>query len=169
MATITRKGVPIETVGFLPGLNADAPPFSLTGNDLEDYTLQDFSGKIIVLNIFPSIDTPTCALSVRTFNQQAAQFKNSVVLCVSGDLPFAHKRFCETEGVTNVISLSTFRSEQFGREYGVTIKTGSRRGLLSRAIVLIDGNGIVRYTEQVPEIINEPDYQAVLKTIAAIS
>jgi len=169
MATITRKGVPIETVGFIPGLNSDAPPFSLTGTDLEDYTLQDFSGKIIVLNIFPSIDTPTCALSVRTFNQQAAQFANSVVLCVSADLPFAHKRFCEAEGVTNVISLSTFRSEQFGREYGVTMKTGSRRGLLSRAIVVIDRHGKVRHTEQVLEIIDEPDYQAVLKTIAAIS
>jgi thiol peroxidase len=169
MATITRKGAPIETVGFLPALNSAAPPFSLTGNDLEECELKDFSGKIVVLNIFPSIDTPTCAQSVRTFNQQAAQFDNSVVLCISADLPFAHKRFCEVEGLKNVISLSTFRSEQFGLEYGVTIKTGPRRGLLSRAIVVIDGNGKVRHTEQVAEIIDEPDYQAVLKTIAAIS
>lgn len=165
MTTITRKGVDIEISGNLPEIGAAAPPFSLTATDLSDCSLSDFRGKKVILNIFPSIDTPTCATSVRTFNQRAAAIDNAVVLCISPDLPFAHKRFCEVEGISNVIPLSTFRAPEFGQAYGVTMTTTVRRGLLARAVVVIDEQGAVVHTELVPEITQEPDYDAALAAL----
>lgn len=165
MATITRKGVEIETSGNLPETGRIAPGFTLVDSDLSDISLSDFSGKTVVLNIFPSIDTPTCAQSVRSFNEKAAHMSNTVILCISPDLPFAHKRFCEVEGIEQVISLSTFRAPDFGDSYGVTMTTTQRRGLLARAIVVVDTNGIIVHTELVPELTQEPDYQKVLDAI----
>ena len=168
MAHITLQGNPQETIGELPAIGAKAPSFSLTKTDLSDCTLQDFSGKKIVLNIFPSIDTSVCAASVRRFNKEAGEAKNSVVLCISADLPFAHNRFCEAEGLKNVIPLSVFRSADFGKNYGVTISTGPLKGLLSRAVVIIDKSGKVAYSEQVPEITQEPDYEKALRALAQL-
>ena len=163
MATITRKGAEIELVGELPERNSAAPDFSLVKTDLSECSLKDFSGKRVILNIFPSIDTPTCAKSVRRFNEEAARQENTVVLCISPDLPFAHTRFCETEGIKNVINLSTFRSPAFGKDYGVTMTSTGLKGLLARAIVVIDPSGKVTHTELVPELSQEPDYGAALK------
>lgn len=165
MATITMKGNPVETVGNLPAVGSNAPAFSLTAADLSDKTLADFAGKRVLLNIFPSIDTPTCATSVRTFNERASQLKDVVVLCVAADLPFAMARFCGAEGLSNVITGSCFRSS-FGTDYGVEFKAGPLRKLLSRAVVVIDAAGKVIYTEQVPEVTSEPDYEAALKALA---
>ena len=165
MANITLKGNPFETVGTLPAKGTEAPFFCLVKTDLSEAGPADFAGKRLVLNIFPSLDTPVCASSVRRFNQDASSLDNTVVLCISADLPFAHKRFCETEGLKNVVSLSVFRSPEFGHEYGVTIANGPLKGLLSRAIVIIDADGIVRYTQQVTEIVEEPDYSAALKVL----
>lgn len=165
MATITLKGNSIETCGTLPAKGTQAPDFTLVKTDLSEVTLVNYKGKKIVLNIFPSIDTPVCAASVRCFNKTAGELADTVVLCVSADLPFAHTRFCETDGLKNVESLSVFRSPAFGKEYGVTITTGPIAGLLSRAIVIIDTNGTVVYTEQVPEIGQEPDYDAALAAL----
>jgi thiol peroxidase len=166
MAHITFKGNPVETIGTLPAQGSEAPFFCLVKTDLSEAGPADFASKRVVLNIFPSLDTPVCAASVRRFNQEAAQFVNTVVLCVSADLPFAHSRFCEVEGLKNVISLSVFRSPEFGRDYGVTIASGALKGLLSRAIVIIDADDKVIYSEQVPEITQEPDYEAALKALA---
>jgi thiol peroxidase len=166
MATITFKGNPVETVGILPKTGAGAPTFTLTKTDLSDVSLKDFSGKKLVLNIFPSIDTPVCAASTRRFNEEAGKLDNTVVLCISADLPFAHNRFCEAEGLKDVIPLSVFRSHGFGKDYGVTITSGPLSGLLSRAIVIINTEGKVIYTEQVPEIAEEPDYDAALQALA---
>ncbi|MCL7486917.1 MAG: thiol peroxidase [Desulfobulbaceae bacterium] len=165
MAQITLQGNPIETVGSLPGMNTRAPEFTLTRTDLSDCRLSDFSGQTVVLNIFPSIDTSVCAASVRRFNAEASNYDNTVVLCVSADLPFAHQRFCEGEGLDRVIPLSVFRSPDFGKNYGVTIASGPIAGLLSRAIVIIDKEGRIVYTEQVPEIAQEPDYEAALQVL----
>jgi thioredoxin-dependent peroxiredoxin len=162
MAQITLKGNPISTIGNLPAVNMSAPAFSLTKTDLSECSLKDFKGKTIVLNIFPSIDTPVCAASVRRFNEAVSSLDNTVVLCISADLPFAHKRFCEGDGLKNVIPLSTFRSQTFGTDYGVTITNGPLTGLLARAIVIVNTNGTVIYTELVPEIAQEPDYSKVL-------
>ena len=137
MGKITRKGVEIETIGNLPDVGTTAPGFELVKTDLTDCSLGDFKGKRVILNIFPSIDTPTCATSVRQFNQKAAAIKDTVVLCISPDLPFAHKRFCEVENITNVIALSSFRYPKFGDDYGITLTTTVRKGLLARAIVVI--------------------------------
>lgn len=167
MATITRKGEKIETIGVLPAVGAKAPDFSLVKTDLHEYCLEDSRGKRAILNIFPSIDTPTCAASVRRFNAEAADMDNTVVLCISPDLPFAHSRFCEVEGISNVIPLSTFRSPGFGEAYGVTLITTERRGLLARAIVVVDGEGMVTHTELVPELTEEPDYKAALEALCA--
>ena len=166
MAHLTFKGNPVESIGALPLKGSEAPFFCLVKTDLSEAGPADFAGKRLVLNIFPSLDTSVCASSVRHFNQDAARLDNTVVLCISADLPFAQSRFCETEGLKNVISLSVFRSPEFGRDYGVTITTGPLKGLLSRAIVIIDADGIVRYTQQVTEIVEEPDYSAVLKVLA---
>ena len=165
MTTITRQGIEIEISGNLPPIGADAPSFTLASTDLADVNLSDFAGKKVILNIFPSIDTPTCAKSVRAFNEQAASMDNTVVLCISPDLPYAHKRFCEVEKIDNVVALSTFRAPEFGRDYGVTMTTTQRRGLLARAVVVIDEEGKIVHTELVPELTQEPDYQAVLRSI----
>lgn len=162
MALITLKGTPFATIGAPPKANLSAPDFSLTKTDLSACSLKDFKGKKIVLNIFPSIDTAVCAASARRFNEAAGDLKDTVVLCISADLPFAHKRFCEVEGLTNVIPLSTFRSPGFGTDYGMTITNGPLAGLLARAVVIVV-NDKVTYTELVPEIAQEPDYAAALK------
>ncbi len=166
MTTVTFQGNPVST-GTLPAVGDKAPDFTLTATDLSDKTPADFAGKTIVVNIFPSIDTPVCAASVRRFNQEASGLDNTVVLCVSADLPFAHQRFCEGEGLDDVIPLSVFRSPEFGKDYGVLITDGPLNGLLSRAIVIIDPDGTVRYTQHVAEISEEPEYQAVLDALAA--
>lgn len=166
MTEIKLKGNPIQTIGILPKTNTPAPQFTLTKTDLSDVTLDAYKGKTILLNIFPSLDTAVCAQSVRKFHEHAGKMDGVVVLCVSADLPFAHKRFCEAEGLDHVIPLSTFRQQEFGKQYGVTITTGPLTGLLSRAVVLIGKDGRVVYTEQVPEITQEPDYQKVLSLIA---
>lgn len=164
MTTITLQGNPIETCGELPTVGSVAPAFTLTKTDLSDVTLQDFAGKTVILNIYPSVDTGVCATSTRKFNELANGKDNLVVLCVSADLPFAHSRFCGAEGLDNVVSLSDFRNKDFGNAYGVTITTGVLAGLLSRAIVVIkDGN--VVHTEQVPEIAQEPNYEAALAAV----
>ncbi len=165
MPTITRLDVKIEIIGDLPEIGTNAPGFTLIGTDLSDCSLNDFFGKKVILNIFPSIDTPTCAQSVRAFNEQAANIENSVVLCISPDLPFAHQRFCEVENIDNVIPLSTFRAPEFGKAYGVTMTSTQRRGLLARAIVVIDEKGKVIYNELVPELTQEPDYRSALDSI----
>ncbi len=166
MAQITLQGNPITTKGELPAVNSQAPPFTLTKTDLSECSLNDFSGQTVVLNIFPSIDTSVCAASVRRFNAEASSSDNRVVLCVSADLPFAHQRFCEGEGLDRVIPLSVFRSPEFGNNYGVAITSGPLAGLLSRAIVIVDPAGKVVYTEQVPEIAQEPDYDAAIAALA---
>jgi len=166
MSAITFQGNPVPT-GTLPAVGSKAPSFSLAATDLSDKGLGDFSGKTVVLNIFPSIDTPVCAATVRRFNQEAVALADTVVLCVSADLPFAHQRFCEAEGLDDVIPLSDFRSPDFGKNYGVAITDGPLAGLLSRAIVIIDADGTVSYTQHVPEITEEPDYQAALAAVNA--
>ncbi len=165
MATITFKNDPVETSGNLPEVNSKAPDFSLAKTDLSDVSQKDFPGKKLVLNIFPSIDTPVCAASTRRFNEEAGKMDSTVVLCISADLPFAHNRFCEAEGLKNVVPLSVFRSASFGIDYGLTITSSPLAGLLSRAVVIIDANGKVVYTEQVPEIAQEPDYNAALDAL----
>lgn len=165
MAKITLKGNPIKTIGKLPKIGKKAPKFKLVKTDLSTSKLKDYKGKKILLNITPSIDTGICANSMRKFNEEAAGLENTVVLHVSKDLPFAHSRFCAAEGIENVIPLSDFVNGKFGRRYGVTIKNGPMRGLLSRAVVVIDENRLVTYTEQVPEIAQEPNYEAALEAL----
>ncbi|GAK49264.1 thiol peroxidase [Candidatus Moduliflexus flocculans] len=165
MAEITLKGNKIHTYGTLPEVGSKAPDFVLTKTDLADVSLKDFAGKKIVLNIFPSIDTGVCAASVRKFNEEVQKLENTVVLCASIDLPFAHSRFCGAEGLESVISVSELRKRQFGEDYGVRIVDGPLAGLFSRAVVVIDEKGVVTYTEQVPEIAQEPNYEAALKAL----
>jgi len=163
MATITFKGNPVETIGSLPAIGTKAPDFTLTKTDLSDVSMNDYAGKRLILNIFPSIDTPVCAASARRFNDEAGGLENTIVLCISADLPFAHNRFCELEGLNDVIPLSVFRSPDFGKNYGVTITAGPLSGLMSRAIVITDQSGTVIYSQQVSEISEEPDYSAALE------
>lgn len=163
MAQITLRGNPINTAGELPAVGAAAPSFSLTGNDLGAVTNDQFNGKAVVLNIFPSVDTPVCATSVRTFNERAAA-DGATVLCVSKDLPFAQSRFCGTEGIENATTASAFR-DSFGEDYGITIVDGPMAGLLGRAVVVIGADGNVAYTELVPEIAQEPNYDAALAAL----
>jgi thiol peroxidase len=165
MATITLGGNPINTSGELPKLGGKLADFKLVKNDLSIVTLSDFAGTNIVLNIFPSIDTGTCATSVRTFNANASQLENTKVLCISRDLPFAQKRFCGAEGIENVISLSDFKDGSFGKANGLEIIDGVLSGLHSRCIIVVDADGTVIYTEQVPEIANEPDYKGALSVL----
>ncbi|MDO8526103.1 MAG: thiol peroxidase [Deltaproteobacteria bacterium] len=165
MAQITLKGTTIHTIGNLPETGSKAPDFKLTKSDLSDITLKDFTGKKVVLNIFPSVDTPVCAISVRKFNERAAGLNNTVVLCVSKDLPFAFKRFCGAEGIEKVTAASDFRDTSFGKNYGVTITDGPLTGFFSRAVVVLDETGKVIYTEQVPEIGQEPNYDNALKAL----
>ena len=164
MATVTLQGNPIETIGELPAPGSQAPAFTLVQGDLSELTSESLVGKRVILNIFPSIDTPTCATSVRTFNQKAAALDNTVVVCVAADLPFALTRFCGAEGIENVKVGSTFRST-FGNDFGVTFKTGPLVGLLSRAVVVLDENGRVLHSEQVGGIADEPDYAAALAVL----
>lgn len=166
MAQITLQGNPINTISALPAINSKAPAFQLTKTDLSDASLNDFSGKRLVLNIFPSIDTGVCATAVRRFNAEAEKLENTAVLCISADLPFAQARFCGAEGLDQVINLSAMRDRKFGEDYGVTIIDGPLAGLFSRAVVILDENGTVIYTEQVPEITQEPDYEAALKSLS---
>jgi thiol peroxidase len=165
MATVTLNGDPMQTAGDLPAIGAAAPAFKLVKTDLSEVSLSDLAGRRVILNIFPSIDTEVCAASVRRFNEEASGMDNTVILCVSADLPFAHGRFCGAEGLEDVVPVSVFRSSGFGQDYGVTITTGVLTGLLSRAVVVIDENGNVAYTEQVPEIAQEPDYAAALAAL----
>ena len=165
MATITLRGNPIQTNGELPRLGTELSGFKLVGQDLKDVTLRDYTGKKKVLNIFPSIDTQTCAMSVRQFNQRAAGLKDTVVLAISADLPFAQKRFCGAEGITNVVTLSTMRDHHFARDLGVLMESGPLAGLTARAVVVLDENNKVKHTELVPELANEPNYEAALKAL----
>lgn len=164
MATVTLKGNPFNTNGNLPSKGSKAPAFKLTKTDLSDVSSSDLAGKRVVLNIFPSIDTPTCATSVRTFNAQASELENTVVVCASQDLPFALGRFCGAEGLTNVIPASAFRSN-FASDFGVKMIDGPLTGLCARAVVVLDTNGNVLHTELVSEVAHEPNYDAALKSL----
>ena len=163
--TITLRGNPIRVDGDLPVAGAKAPDFKLTSGTLADVSLKDFAGKRKVMNIYPSIDTPTCATSTRKFNEAAGNLPNTVVLCVSGDLPFAAKRFCELEGLKNVAHLSTFRHPEFLKEWGVGFAEGPMVGLTVRAVVVLDESDKVIHAEMVPEIAQEPNYDAALKSL----
>ncbi|MFT5908227.1 MAG: thiol peroxidase [Planctomycetota bacterium] len=165
MAHITLGGNPITTNGDLPAVESKAKNFTLTATDLSTKQLSDFSGKRKILNIFPSIDTGVCATSARIFNQEASALENTVVLCISRDVPFAHNRFCAAEGLENVVMLSDFKTGEFGKSYGLEIQEGGFAGLHSRAIVVLDENDKVLYTEQVPEIGQEPDYLSAIKAL----
>ncbi len=165
MASITLGGNPIHTNGNLPQKGSKAADFSLIKTDLSTVTLADFSGKKLVLNIFPSIDTGTCAQSVRTFNESASKLENTTVLCISRDLPFAQKRFCGAEGLENVVNLSDFKSGEFGKNYGLEMIDGPLAGLHSRVVIVLDVNGTVLHAEQVGEIADEPNYEAALAVL----
>lgn len=165
MASITLGGNPIHTNGELPSVGSKAPQFQLVQNDLSVASLENFAGNKLVLNIFPSIDTGTCATSVRTFNAKASALENTKVLCISRDLPFAQKRFCGAEGLENVINLSDFKTGSFGKDYGLEITDGPLAGLHSRVVIIIDENGTIKYTEQVAEIADEPNYEAALAVL----
>lgn len=165
MASITLGGNPIHTSGTLPQIGSKAVDFSLLKTDLSSATLADFSGKKLVLNIFPSVDTGTCAQSVRTFNESAGKLDNTTVLCISRDLPFAQKRFCGAEGLENVVNLSDFKSGEFGKNYGLEMIDGPLAGLHSRVVIVLDENGTILHAEQVSEIADEPDYEAALAVL----
>ena len=165
MASITLHGNKTNTIGNLPEINSAAPDFTLVNTDLAAKSLKDFAGKNLILNIFPSVDTGVCAASVRAFNEKAAALENTEVLCISKDLPFAQKRFCGAEGLENVTNLSDFRDGQFGRNYNVTIADGPMQGLHSRAIVIINLEGKIIYTEQISEIAEEPNYDAAIAAL----
>ncbi|MDB6060918.1 MAG: tpx [Verrucomicrobiaceae bacterium] len=165
MAQVTLGGNPVQVEGELPQVGQQAPAFSLVSGDLADTPLSSYAGKRKVLNIFPSVDTPTCAMSVRKFNVDASKLDNAVVLCISADLPFAQKRFCGAEGLSNVVMLSLVRGREFLQDYGVAISTGKLAGLAARAVVVLDANDKVLYTELVSEIGQEPNYEAALAAL----
>jgi len=165
MAKITLKGNAFQTIGELPAKGTKAPDFELVKNDLSKVSLNDFAGKRLVLNIFPSIDTGTCAASVRNFNKLAAGLENTTVLCVSRGLPFAQARCCGTEGIANAITVSDFGTGKFGKDYGLEIENGPLANLHSRAVVVLDENHQVVYNQQVPEIVDEPDYTGALASL----
>ena len=165
MATVTLKGDPIQTIGELPKVGDKEPDFNLTDTDLSIKTLSNFKGSRVILNIFPSVDTGTCAASVRAFNQEASELDNTKVLCISKDLPFAFARFCGAEGIDNVLTLSDFKDGNFGQNYSLTFVDGPLEGLLSRCVVVIDENGTILYTEQVQETVDEPNYKAALEAL----
>jgi len=165
-STVTLGGNPVEISGNFPHKGQTAPSFSLVGNDLSDVPLKKFDDKRKILNVFPSIDTPTCATSVRTFNKRASELPNTVVLCISADLPFAQKRFCGAEGLNNVATLSTMRGREFLKDYGVEIASGPLVGVAARAVIVLDEQNRVVHCELVPEIKNEPDYDAAIKALA---
>lgn len=155
----------VNTSGELPAVGSSAVPFTMTGNDLKDVSLSNYAGKKVVLNIFPSIDTRVCATSVREFNKRAASLQNTVVLCIAKDLPFAMTRFCAAEGIDRVVTLSDFRNYGFGKTYGVELVDGGFKGLFARAIVVLDERGVVKHTELVPTIGEEPNYDAALAAL----
>lgn len=165
MATITLGGNPIHTNGELPTVGSKAPDFQLVKTDLSVVSLSDFAGSKLVLNIFPSVDTGVCATSVRTFNQKASTLENTKVLCISRDLPFAQKRFCGAEGIENVENLSDFKEGDFGKNYGLTMTDGPLAGLHSRVVIVVDENGVVTHSQQVPEIADEPNYETALAAL----
>lgn len=162
--SIVYKGTILHTTGKMVKVGSKAPDFHLTQSNMKDISLSDFKGKKVILNVFPSLDTPTCAVSVRKFNEKAASLENTVVLCISMDLPFAQARFCTTEGIERVMPLSAFRSQDFAKNYGLQIADGPMKGLMARAVIVVDEKGIVRYTQLVKEISQEPDYDAALKS-----
>jgi thioredoxin-dependent peroxiredoxin len=168
VARITFKGTPVQTAGTLPAVGSQAPGFKLTAADLSDKTLADFAGKTKIISIVPSLDTGVCAMSAKKFNERVSVLPNTVLLNVSADLPFAQKRFCDSNSLKNIVTLSTFRSPAFGRDYGVQVTSGPLAGLMSRAVVVLDARDKVVYTEQVPEIAQEPNYDAALAAIRAI-
>jgi thiol peroxidase len=165
MATVTMKGNPVTVAGNLPKKGEGVPEFTLTGKDLGDAALKNYAGKRKVLNIVPSLDTPTCQQSTRVFNQKASGINNSVVLVISADLPFAMSRFCSAEGLNNVVTLSTFRSKDFHRKYGVDIADGPLKGLTARAVIVLDEHNKVLHSELVSEITAEPNYEAALAAL----
>ena len=165
MATVTLKGNEIHTLGNLPAIGGSAPDFKLTMTDLSSSSLSEYEGRKLVLNIFPSIDTGTCAASVRQFNKEAAELENTIVLCISKDLPFAQNRFCGAEGIENVVMLSDYKDGGFGKAYQVEFTDGPLQGLHSRAVVVVNENGNVVYTEQVAETVDEPNYKAALEAL----
>jgi len=166
MATITLKGKPVTTSGELPKKGSIAPNFILTATDLSSKSINDFKGHNLVMNIFPSVDTGTCATSVREFNKKASQLDNTKVLCISKDLPFALSKFCAAEGLDNVVNLSDYKDGNFGKSYGLTFIDGPLETLHSRCVVVVNKEGDVIYTEQVPEIVDEPNYEAALKSLS---
>jgi thiol peroxidase len=166
MAQITLKGNSVHTFGELPAVGSSAPDFELVGADLAEKKLADFAGKNIILNIFPSLDTGTCATSVKTFNAKAGELGKTVIVNVSKDLPFAAKRFCDAEGVEHVTNLSAFRSQEFGEDYGILMVDGPLKGLLGRAVVVVNAHGEVIHTELVPEIVDQPDYDSAISAVA---
>ena len=165
MAEITFKGMPVHTNGVLPKIGAMAPNFRGVKSDFSELSLSDLKGKRVVLNVFPSLDTPVCANSVRRFNKEAASLPNTVVLAVSKDLPFAHGRFCTTEGIAHVITLSAFRCSCFEDGYGMLMTDGPLKGLLARGVIIVDETGKVIYEELVSEVVNEPNYEAALAVL----
>lgn len=166
MATITLRGNPVPTSGELPKVGGFAPPFTLVSRDLTDVSLKDFAGKWKILNIYPSIDTPVCAMSTRKFNEKAEKFKDAVVICISEDLPFAFTRFCGTEGLKNVVTLSLMRGSHFAEDYGVRLMSGPMKGLTARACLVLDRDNKVLHAELVGEIAHEPDYETALAVLA---
>lgn len=169
MATITFKGTPVHTNGELPAVGSAAPDFMLVQNDLSDLLLDDLKGRKVVLNIFPSLDTGVCAMSVRKFNEQASRIPGAAILCISKDLPFAQARFCGAEGIENVKTVSTFRCDCFEKRYGILMTDGPLRSLLARAVIVLDEEGKVIYTELVPEITQEPNYEAALAAVGGMN
>jgi len=169
MSKVTFHDNPVNLGGSLPAVGQAAPAFSLVGGDLAELSLAALAGKTVVLNIVPSLDTPVCALSAKRFNAAATALANTVIVNVSADLPFAQKRFCSAEKLANIVNLSTFRAPDFGKSYGVAILDSPLAGLLARAVVVIDGNGKVVYTQLVPEIAQEPDYEPVLAAVKALA
>ncbi|NBC83504.1 MAG: thiol peroxidase [Bacteroidetes bacterium] len=165
MAQVTLKGNPLNTYGDLPAVGSTPAEFTAVKNDLSELKLSDYAGKNVVLNIFQSLDTSTCANSVKRFNKEAANLSDTVVLCLSKDLPFAHQRFCETEGINNVVNGSLFRNQEFGKQYGNEIVDGPARGLVARSLIVINKEGKVVHSQQVQELSEEPDYESALSAI----
>ncbi|WMX15387.1 MULTISPECIES: thiol peroxidase [unclassified Aureispira] len=165
MATITFKGDPVQTSGEIPSVGTKAPDFNLVKGDLAKATLADFKGSKVVLNIFPSVDTGICAMSVKKFNEKAAGLENTKVLCISRDLPFAQNRFCGAEGIENVINLSDYATGSFSKDYGLLMTDGPLHDLSARVVIVLDEEGTVTYTELVPDIVQEPNYEAALAAL----
>ncbi len=165
MKTIYFKGTPVHTYGDIPAVGSTAPNFTLTGNSLQDVKLSDYKGKRVVLNVFPSLDTPVCAMSVRKFNQEASKLDNTQIVCISMDLPFAQGRFCTVEGIDKLVVASAFRAGDFVKNYGLEMVDGPLAGLLARAVIVVDENGKVIFSDLVEEVTDEPDYKAAISVL----